>query len=283
MVMRVRKPYVAGMFYEADPRLLKKQIELCFLHELGPGRLPERREEREVFGLIAPHAGYMYSGPVAAHGYYVLGQAKKPSIFIILGPNHSGLGSPIATTGEEVWETPLGEVKVSFDCVRCIITRSGIVSIDSFAHAREHSIEVQIPFLQYLYGDEFEIVPIAMLLQNYEAAKKVGEAVAECVKEYKDVAVIASTDFTHYEPDTIARKKDELAIQRILEFDSRGLYDVVIENEITMCGYGPVMVLLEAAKKLGYRKIELLKYATSGDVTGDYSSVVAYASFVVFK
>jgi len=281
--MRIRKPYVAGMFYEANPELLKRQIEECFLHRLGPGKLPEKAKKYEVFGLIVPHAGYMYSGPVAAHAYYVLSQARKSKYFIIIGPNHSGMGSPIAVASEDAWEMPFGKVKVNIDYARCISARSGIASIDSRAHLYEHSVEVQIPFLQFLYGSDFEIIPVTMLLQNYEASRRVGEALAECISEYGDAVVIASTDFTHYESAENAHRKDKLAIERILELDSRGLYDVVIENEITMCGYGPVIVLIEAAKKLGYTNIKILKYATSGDITGDYSSVVAYASFVIFK
>ena len=281
--MRIRKPYVAGMFYEANPELLKKQIEECFLHRLGPGKLPEEIEKYQVFGLIVPHAGYMYSGPIAAHAYYALSLAQKPKYVVIIGPNHSGVGSPIAIAADEIWEMPLGGVKINADYAHCISARSGIASIDSRAHLYEHSIEVQIPFLQFLYGSDFEIIPITMLLQNYEASRRIGEVLAECVNEYGDTVVVASTDFTHYEPVESAHRKDKLAIERILELDSRGLYDVVIENEITMCGYGPVMVLLEAAKKLRYTNIKLLKYATSGDITGDYSSVVAYASFVIFK
>lgn len=277
-----RRPYVAGMFYESSPSRLRKQIEECFLHRIGPGKLPEKVVEHNIIGLISPHAGYMYSGPVAAHGYYILSKSKKPSTVIILGPNHSGLGAPMAVMDEGVWEMPLGDVDIDIECAKCIIDKAPIVTSDELAHRYEHSIEVQIPFLQYIYNGSFKIVPIAMLMQNFEAARILGEAIAKCAQEH-DVIVIASTDFTHYEPVEKARTKDGIAIEHILKLNAKGLYDAVIENDITMCGYGPVMALIEAVKKLGCRDAKLLKYATSGDITGDYSSVVAYASLVFLK
>ncbi|RLE78088.1 MAG: hypothetical protein DRJ44_00545 [Thermoprotei archaeon] len=280
--MMKRRPYVAGMFYESSPDRLRKQIEECFLHRIGPGKLPEKVVEHNIIGLISPHAGYMYSGPVAAHGYYILSKSKKPSTVIILGPNHSGLGAPIAVMDEGVWEMPLGDVDIDIECAKYIIDKAPIVTSDELAHRYEHSIEVQIPFLQYIYNSSFKIVPIAMLMQNFEAARILGEAIAKCAQEH-DVVVIASTDFTHYEPVEKARAKDGIAIEHILKLNAKGLYDAVIENDITMCGYGPVMALIEAVKKLGCRDVKLLKYATSGDITGDYSSVVAYASLVFLK
>ncbi len=282
MSSSVRKPCVAGAFYEARPEALRKQIEWCFLHDLGPGKLPEAEAaDLELFGLISPHAGYVYSGPVAAHAYYLLSRAERPETVIIVGPNHSGLGAPVAIVDSGEWETPLGRVPVDSECASLILEVSGVVEVDDSAHKYEHSIEVQLPFLQYVLGG-FKLVPIAMLLQNYQVSRALGRALAEAANRFKAL-VIATTDFTHYEPQSAAEEKDRAAISEILKLDARGLYDVVVEKDISMCGYGPVMALIEAARAADCAKAELLKYATSGHVTGDTSSVVGYASIAIYR
>lgn len=280
-----RRPVVAGTFYEADPRSLKDQIEKAYLHPIGPGKLPEITEKklRKILGLIVPHAGYMYSGPVAAHGYYELARDGKPDVFIILGPNHTGLGSPIATMINDYWSTPLGKAYVDSALAKEIVRMSEVVDIDKSAHRYEHSIEVQLPFIQYLYGD-VTFVPISMMWQTPEIAKKIAYAIYESSKKLKkDIIVIASTDFNHYEPHKVTVKKDLMAIDAILKTDSELLFKTLEANNISMCGPGPAMVLIEYSKLINNSVIaKLLKHATSGDITGDRSAVVGYAS-IVFK
>jgi len=282
--MRIRKPAVAGLFYEGTPESLKKRLEWCFKHKLGPGKLPRvnPRGSRRMVGLVVPHAGYMYSGPVAANAYYALALDGIPEIFIILGPNHQGVGSLIATCESEVWQTPLGDVLVDTRLAKEIVKESGIVDIDDEAHKYEHSIEVQLPFLQYVYRSSFKIVPITMMLQDIESSKVLGNALAKVLKE-SNAVIIASSDFTHYEPHDVAKSKDMKAIEKILRLDSEGLFDVVRRNNITMCGVGPVATMLTAAKLLGASVTQLLRYATSGDITGDKAQVVGYGAIAVLK
>ena len=282
--MRIRKPAVAGLFYEGTPESLKKRLEWCFKHKLGPGKLPKVNPQgsRRIVGLIVPHAGYMYSGPVAANAYYALALDGIPEIFIILGPNHQGVGSLIATCESEVWQTPLGDVLVDTRLAKEIVKESGIVDIDDEAHKYEHSIEVQLPFLQYIYESNFKIVPIAMMLQDMESSRILGNALAKVLKE-SNAVIIASSDFTHYEPHDVAKSKDMKAIEKILRLDPEGLFDVVRRNNITMCGVGPVATMLTAAKLLGASVTQLLRYATSGDITGDKAQVVGYGAIAVLK
>lgn len=278
--MRVRRPAVAGIFYPFNYDELKASIEDSFLHELGPRKKPPSNEiigEKVV--LISPHAGYMYSGPVAAHGYYACSYLKSIELVVITGPNHYGIGSGVATVKEGVWETPLGRVEVDFDSAKRLVELSGIVDFDDSAHMREHSIEVQIPFLQYIFHEKIKILPISMMLQDMSTAIDVGKAIANCVKD-KKFLLIASSDFTHYEPQETALRKDSEAIKAILQMDVSKLYDVIENLNVTMCGYGPVAAMITAAKELKITNGKLLKYATSGDITGDYGSVVGYASIL---
>lgn len=288
-MQRIRYPVVSGVFYESDKKSLLKRLEWCFLHELGPRRLPSKSpilKERTV-GIISPHAGYMYSGPIAAHGYYELSIRKRPDIVIIIGPNHHGRGAPIAVPTHEVWRTPLGDVMIDQDFATKLVKESKLVEFDDEAHIYEHSIEVQLPFLQYVYGNQIKnikVVPISMLLQNPEVSDSLGKAIKSLGDElgYYEM-LIASTDFTHYESQKTAYYKDKIAIDAIIEMNLRRLYDVVIENSITMCGLGPVMTLISYVLATGEVSVRLLKYSTSGDITGDYSSVVGYASIIFVK
>jgi len=283
-MQRVRYPVVAGVFYESSKESLIKRLEWCFLHDLGPKNLPSKSPiiKEKVVGMISPHAGYMYSGPIAAHGYYELSLRKRPDLIVIVGPNHHGGGAPVAVPTHDVWRTPLGDVLVDHDFIDKLVKESKLVEFDDIAHAYEHSIEVQLPFLQYVYGVETEklkIVPITMLLQNPEVSNALGKAIKSLGDELGyDIMVIASTDFTHYEPQRTAYHKDKMAIDAIMKMNLRLLYDVVIENNITMCGLGPVMTLISYVLTVGDVNARLLKYATSGDITGDYTSVVGYAS-----
>lgn len=277
-----RNPAVAGMFYPSSPTILKKQIEECFLHNIGPGRLPSRSidKEKHPLALISPHAGYIYSGPVAAHGYLELDGKAKPDTVIVIGPNHYGLGTNVSVYPEGVWSTPLGEVKIDSQIGKKLAELSDVFSLDELSHMREHSIEVQIPFLQYVLGS-FNLVPICMLDQSIEVALEVGKALAELLKEKPGILLVASTDFSHYEPHEVAVKKDSVALEKIKKLDLEALYRVLDEMDISMCGYGPVATVLEAARRLEVKEAKLLRYATSGDVTGDRSAVVGYASFKI--
>lgn len=240
-----------------------------------------QRGERRIIGLVSPHAGYMYSGPVAAHGFSALAQDGKPDRIIILGPNHHGIGSGVSLMSSGKWITPLGEVEVDRELAKEILKNSEIIDDDEEAHRLEHSIEVQLPFLQHLLG-EFRFVPICMMFQDVKTSLEVGEAVALACQG-KDVLLIASTDFTHYEPQERAIKKDRTAIEKILALDPRGLVETVEREGISMCGYGPVAAMLEACKKLGAKTAKLLKHATSGDTSGFTAEVVGYASIAICR
>jgi len=282
--MKIRRPTQTGAFYEGNAESLKKQIENCFLHELGPGKIPKvaRAGSRQVVGLVCPHAGYMFSGPVAAHSYYRLALDGKPDIAVILCPNHTGYGSALATMNEGVWRTPLGDVEVDGETANQIVHEARIIDVDELAHRFEHSIEVQLPFLQYLYGSEFKIVPICFLMQDLPSAREVGHAVAK-VLVGKNSVIIASSDMTHYEPQERAAKKDKMALEAVEALDEAKFYSIVEAQRISACGYGPIAALITAAKILGVKGAKVLSYKTSGDVTGDYSSVVGYAAVCFTK
>jgi AmmeMemoRadiSam system protein B len=281
--LKIRRPVQAGSFYSGTAESLKKQIEECFQHKLGPGKNPTvQKGPRNIVGLVCPHAGYMYSGPVAAHSYYNLAIDGKPDTVIIFGPNHTGEGSGLAIVKEGIWRTPLGDAQIDEAVAQEILRKSEIVDVDDSAHAHEHSIEVQLPFLQYLYGSAFKFVPIGFLMQDLESSREVGQAVAKATAG-KNVVIIASTDMTHYEPHEVAEKKDRMALSALEKLDEKTFYSTVESHRITACGYGPVVALITAAKILGAKKGRVLCYKTSGDVIGDYSAVVGYASVVITK
>lgn len=278
----MRKPAVAGAFYAGTEEVLKRQIEECFKHAIGPGALPGsgKEPERHVLGLVSPHAGYVYSGPVAANGFFALASQKKPDTVVVVGPNHRGLGEGVAVGKQDRWQTPLGEVELDADLGQAIIANSQLARWDDLAHSQEHSIEVQVPFLQYIYGSPFRMVPICMLRQDLEASRDLGNALAATLKG-KDAVIIASSDFSHYESQSSASRKDHLALEVILALEPDQLEGVVRRNSISMCGPGPVMSMLTACKALGAQQAKLLRYATSGDIAGEYSQVVGYASVAV--
>jgi len=283
-MVKVRRPTQAGVFYEGNAESLKRQIGDCFLHKLGPGKIPEvvMTGPKQVVGLVCPHAGYMFSGPVAAHAYYKLALDGKPDVAVIFGPNHMGYGSALAVMNEGFWRTPLGDVEVNGEIANQIVHESRIIDVDDSAHRFEHSIEVQLPFLQYLYGSEFKIVPICFLMQDLPSAREVGESVAK-VLAGKNAVVIASSDMTHYEPQERAAKKDRLALEAVEAMDETKFYSTVEAQRISACGYGPIAALITAAKILGAKEAKLLCYKTLGDVIGDYSSVVGYAAVCFTK
>jgi len=282
--LKVRHPAVAGSWYAGSAAGLRTQIEKCFTHELGPSELPKVVEEgpRNLVGLVCPHAGYMYSGPVAAHAYYRLAGDGKPDTIVIFSPNHTGRGSALAVMNEGVWRTPLGDVEIDSEIADRISSESRIVDVDDRAHAYEHSIELQLPFLQYLYSSAFKLVPISFLMQDLESSRDVGQATAKALSG-KNALVIASTDMTHYEPQKRANEKDKMAIDAAIKMDEKQYYSTVESLAISTCGYGPTIAAIVAAKALGAQKAQLLCYKTSGDITGDFSGVVGYASIAFMK
>jgi AmmeMemoRadiSam system protein B len=282
----VRRAVVAGTFYPGTRKRLKEQIRQCFMHPLGPQWIPQVGSKRTIKGAIVPHAGYVYSGHVAAHCYAEIAENGFPETFIILGPNHTGQGSGVALVTRGSWETPMGEVPI--DEENAFQLARGIIDEDKMAHQFEHSIEVQLPFLQYF--KDFKFIPISMALQDLQTAREIGDILGSITT---DAIVIASTDFSHVGPhymqmsprdrrvDEWAAEQDHFAIEKILALDEKGFMKTVMEKNISMCGYGCVTALLIAVKKWGATKARLLKYATSYDIApGD--SCVGYGA-VVFE
>jgi hypothetical protein len=235
---------------------------------------PEAEKKRAV-SVISPHAGYVYSGKVAGS---VFSSVTLPGIFIILGPNHQDVSTGISIMKQGVWETPLGDVSVNTTLADLIMKQSGGLKENPQSHSQEHSLEVQVPFIQYLKED-FSFVPISIAhFATYDDLEELGKAIAGAIRENgQDVLIVASTDMSHYVSQEDAKKKDFLAIEKILELDARGLYDVVKKENISMCGFQPTTATIIASKKLGAKKAELIKYQTSGDVSGDFLKVVGYA------
>jgi len=265
----VRHPAVAGRFYPAQPEILMRDVQ-SYLAATG--------EKIEATGCVVPHAGYMYSGHVAGAVYARL---TLPQRFIILCPNHTGKGKPLAIVSEGAWDTPLGLVKIDHELALALRHTFPSLSEDSNAHRAEHALEVQLPFLQAARR-QFTFAPIVVGVGAYEPLAELGEAMAQVIAPREEkILIIASSDMNHYEPDDITRVKDRKAIEQILKLDPRGLFDVVVNEEITMCGYGPAVAMLTAAKALGAESAELVKYATSADVSGDREAVVGYAGVIV--
>lgn len=283
MSTRIRLPYRAGSFYAATSSRLNRELAGCFTHKFGPGAPPSptRQDLTKTVALISPHAGYMYSGPVAATGFHYVATEGQPDTIIIIGPNHTGYGSGASIIVEGEWRTPLGDIPINAGLASTIQRNSRYLDIDPIAHRYEHSIEVQLPFLQYMYK-QIQLVPICMQMQDLVVSDDVGNAIADAV-EGLNVLVIASTDFSHYEPHPIAMQKDEKAIMTITQLDHETLQNVIQTYNISMCGYGPVSAAIIAGKRLGATKGRLLQYKTSGDISGDYSQVVGYASIALLR
>ncbi|HWI40063.1 MAG TPA: AmmeMemoRadiSam system protein B [Verrucomicrobiae bacterium] len=264
-----RYPAVAGQFYPSDEKRLRAQLQ-----EL----IPPREEKAKVTAVISPHAGYVYSGSVAGLLY---SRIEIPPTVIILGPNHTGYGAPAALFPEGEWITPLGPVPVEPVLSALVRAHAPAVTEDAEAHRYEHSLEVQVPFLRFLQP-QLSIVPLCIGFGSAAAARQVGEGLAEAVREYgRDTLIVASSDMTHYETAESAKKKDEEALAAVMAMDPERLIAVCREKRITMCGVAPSAVMLYAARALGGSSAELVAYATSGDVSGDYRNVVAYAGVTV--
>ena len=274
--MRIRTPAVAGMFYAKEKSKLISSIHNCISHEYGVGQ--QHQSQEKIYGAICPHAGYMYSGPVATHSFDSIAN-QDFELAVILGPNHWGVGCNIATMKDCSWETPLGSVDVDSDAAKQINEISKLIEIDYFSHTRDHSIEVQVPMLQEFYKKTFRILPIILNEQDYEFAQEIGAAIAKIAKTKKTI-IIGSSDFTHYEENEFAHKQDKALIEPILKLDVEKFYKVLSERRVSACGYGAIASTMIACKELGAKQGRLLKYATSGDIAGDKNSVVGYASIV---
>jgi hypothetical protein len=268
----MRRPsYVAGYFYPDDPEILKKTIG-SFIRE--------KSSQAEAIGAVCPHAGYEFSGPVAASVY---ASVEIPQTVVILAPAHQRILSLFALFDQGSWLTPLGEVEVEGRLAELIVSETDLVSRDLEAHRKEHSIEVQIPFLQYFRPD-VSIVPIMVSYEaGYPELSQLGQALTEAVKKFqKQVLLIASTDMSHYVNKKVAEELDYKAIFFIEKLDPRGLFDVVTSYGISMCGFQPTTALLTAARGLGAKEGRLIKYQTSGERTGDYREVVGYAGLIIY-
>lgn len=265
----IRPPAVAGRFYSSDPKELARHVDQF---ASGTG------EKISALGCVVPHAGYVYSGHVAGAVYSSL---EIPRRCILLGPRHFPRGEPLAILSEGSWQTPFGEAQIDSALARELAYAFPRLREDSVAHESEHSLEVQLPFLQQLVRD-FRFVPVVLGTDRYPVLEELGRAVAHVVAAQSEpVLVIASSDMNHYESDAITRVKDERAIARILALDPRGLYDTVRVEGISMCGYAATVAMLVAVLERGAKEAKLIRYATSGDINGEYDRVVGYAGIVI--
>jgi AmmeMemoRadiSam system protein B len=265
----IRQSTVANQFYPGGEQGLIKDLS---------GRIQEGQTKEKVLAIVSPHAGYIYSGNVAGSVYSV---AEIPKDVIVMGPNHHGIGAPFSVMAQGKWQMPLGDITINEELAALLIEESKWLEADTQAHVHEHSIEVQLPFIQYLRSD-VEFVPIVLGMADFHTCEEVGTSIARAIKRYgKHVVLIASTDMTHYESQESVRKKDQLAIEMIKALDPAGLLDTVTRNSISMCGVIATTIALVAVKELGATKSRLIQYATSGDVSGDYSYVVGYAGLII--
>jgi AmmeMemoRadiSam system protein B len=271
----VRHPAVAGRFYPREPRELREEV-VTYLSQT-----PQRKPVRAL-GCIAPHAGYMYSGHVAGAVFAAL---EIPQLCLVLCPNHTGVGRALAIMSEGAWETPLGKVPIDSRFAAALKQRCPLLQEDSSAHRSEHAAEVELPFLQ-VRQPQLRFVAIALGTGQFEVLAQLGDAIADVIAAHisadgAPILIVASSDMNHYESDAITRVKDYSAIDPILALDARALYDTVTQQHISMCGFGPAVAMLTAAKKLGAKSAKLIKYATSGDVSGDLDTVVGYAGVMI--
>jgi AmmeMemoRadiSam system protein B len=270
MASTIRPPAVAGQFYPDRSETLLRDIQKY---------TSTGKEKHRAFGCIVPHAGYVYSGHVAGALYSTL---ELPKRFIILCPNHTGVGAPLAIMSDGAWQTPLGDAPIDTALADALKSKFPLLSEDSTAHKVEHALEVQLPFLQALTKD-FSFVPIAVGTSRLEVLQALGKVITDAITNAGEpVLVIASSDMNHYEEDSLTRLKDHKAIERILALDPVGLHKTVQRERISMCGYGPAVAMLTAARRLGATEAELVKYATSGDISGERDQVVGYAGIAVF-
>ena len=275
----MRTPVVAGTFYPGGARALSQSIEECYLHPLGPGLHPPLAEgsvRRKLFGLVVPHAGFVCSGPIAAHAYKRLAENRFEWI-LLAGPNHTGKGALFSLMTEGSWATPLGIMPIAGEEGQVFLAKIPDLKEDATAHRSEHSLEVQLPFLQDLNLDA-RFLPLCVSSFELKALKRVGGAIGMLLKEESQAVFIASTDLSHYHAQEQAHRLDQMALEAILSLNSSLLYQRVTAVPISMCGFAPVILLIEAALQAGANHVELLRYATSGDTCSDKGQVVGYAA-----
>lgn len=268
-VASIREPAVAGQFYPGGAEQLKEALEEMF---------PPRVQSQPAMAVMLPHAGYVYSGAIAAE---TLARVTIPKRVMLLGPNHHGLGEPVGLVTQQGWRTPFGVVQIDQDLTRRMLDRSELVSLSDSSHRHEHSLEVQVPLLQYLQP-ELQITPISLMHLSLERLLALGFAIATVISETPEpVLLVASTDMTHFESAEAARAKDQLALDQVLALNPESLYRTVRDNRISMCGMIATVVVLEACRRLGASGVELVRYGNSGEVNGDMSEVVGYAGAVI--
>ncbi len=275
----VRKPAVAGYFYPGEERELRKLLASLVNEEIEALVRSRLEGIRELHGVVSPHAGYVYSGKVAAYSFYALSLCLPVETIILIGPNHRGIGEKIALAGEDFWQTPLGLIPIDREATHFLSQVFPSARIDSLAHQLEHSLEVQLPFLQFFLSYRFHIVPIALAWQDLSIARELAQALRELARQEK-IVVIASSDFSHYEPARVVEEKDHTLIAHILSLDTEGFYRDVYEKDLSICGPGGVATLMEYHRGLSAKKPELLCYAHSGEVTGELRQVVGYTSII---
>lgn len=264
-----RKAAVAGQFYHSSRERLEEEVKRYVLQNIP---------KEKAIAALCPHAGLIYSGSVAGAVYSSL---VMPDTFILIGPNHTGLGAKVSLMAQGEWEIPTGILSIDQKLARKILFESALITSDTQAHLFEHSLEVQLPFIAY-FSENAKIIPITVMHASQEECKVIGEAIAKAISQVDyPVVIIASSDMSHYVSDDVARRKDKMAINKILQLDPEGLYDTIITERISMCGYIPATIMLYASKALKAKEARLIKYATSGDVSGDYEYVVGYAGIII--
>ena len=264
-----REPAVAHQFYPGDPATLRSTLERL---------IPPTTTKQKALAVVSPHAGYIYSGSVAGETFAAV---EIPQDIVLLGPNHHGYGAPVSLMHTGSWNMPLGEIQINTVLAQTLLAQTDLIQPDTLAHRFEHSLEVQVPFLQYFRPD-LTLTPMVISHLSFKSCRIVGEALAAAIEQYgKPVLIVASSDMTHYESRESATAKDSLAMQRIKALDPEGLYNTVQGNRISMCGVMPTTIALIAALHLGATRARLIRYTDSGEASGDTSQVVGYAGLVI--
>ena len=264
-----REPAVAHQFYPGDPTTLKETLDRL---------IPGTSSKQKAIAVVSPHAGYIYSGSVAGETFAAV---DIPQNIVVMGPNHHGYGAPVSLMDKGAWSMPLGEVKINTELARQLLAQTDLIEADTLAHRFEHSLEVQVPFLQYFRPD-MTLAPMVISHLSFKSCRIVGEALAAAIEQYnKPVLIVASSDMTHYESRESATAKDSLAMQQLQKLDPEGLYNTVLDKKISMCGIMPATIALIAALRLGATKARLIRYTDSGEASGDTNQVVGYAGFVI--
>ncbi|MCD6279486.1 MEMO1 family protein [Candidatus Micrarchaeota archaeon] len=273
--MQIRRPVVAGSFYPEDVMMLKKEISGYLSAAKG------RVEHKSSYGILCPHAGYMYSGHVAAYSYVsAIDDIKRAETIIVIGPNHTGIGGEISLSREK-WSTPLGMLSVDDELVAMI--SDGIIKVDESAHVQEHSVEVQLPFIQYINPNAM-LVPICMKDQSIKSAEHLAKKIIEAEdKSKRKLFIVASSDLSHYVPSDIGEKTDKFVLESVVKLDVNEFYDRLSESGASFCGYGSIATLMFYSKLRGGERAELLRFASSGEINANYSQVVDYAAITFVK